>query len=286
MTTRVELEPEQEVDLGRYATALAARWWLAVLGIVAGAIAGYLLAIGGSDVYRAQALVDLGSPQAPGGGVVENPSSLVTHGREVARSESTVRRVARSVGMRPGELRSGLSVQPVTSAGRAAATTLLAITVRGDSRRSVAAAANALAEAVAAEGASPYVDTKIAELKTLISDAERELQSVDRRLDAALRVASARGASATERLIALSIAGTAEQRHATLLEQVSRRKIELALAENIERPSLVDRASAVKTTARSTRNSAVVGATIGLLLGLIAALAWEPVAAAVARRRE
>jgi uncharacterized protein involved in exopolysaccharide biosynthesis len=38
----------------------------------------------------------------------------------------------------------------------------------------------------------------------------------------------------------------------------------------------------VRTTARSRRNDVVVGALLGLLLGIIAALAWEPVAA---RRR-
>jgi uncharacterized protein involved in exopolysaccharide biosynthesis len=38
----------------------------------------------------------------------------------------------------------------------------------------------------------------------------------------------------------------------------------------------------VKTTARSRRNDVVVAAFLGFLLGLLAALAWEPIAA---RRR-
>jgi hypothetical protein len=99
-------------------------------------------------------------------------------------------------------------------------------------------------------------------------------------------VAGDRSASSTERLIAATTAGTSETRRATVGENLFRHQQELALAENIERPRIVDRATGVRTTARSRRNSAVVGATIGLLLGLIAALAWEPVAAAVARRRE
>jgi hypothetical protein len=38
-----------------------------------------------------------------------------------------------------------------------------------------------------------------------------------------------------------------------------------------------------KTTAQSRRNSIVVGAAIGLLLGLAAALLWEPVATRLRR---
>jgi uncharacterized protein involved in exopolysaccharide biosynthesis len=45
---------------------------------------------------------------------------------------------------------------------------------------------------------------------------------------------------------------------------------------------VISRAAASKTTARSHRNSTVVGALIGLILGGIAALLWDPV---VDRRR-
>ncbi len=283
--TRVEFEPEEEVDLSRYASALAARWWLPVLGLVAGAVVGYVLALGGADVYRANALVDLGSPQGPSGGTVVNPGSLVTRGREVARSEGVVRGVAREVGMRPARLRSGLSVQPVSQAGRTAATTLLGITVQGESPRQVQRAANGIANAVV-ERASPYVEAKIEGLRAQIAAVERDLESAQRNVDAAVTASSARGASAIEQLIASNQAVVFEQRRATLQETLFRRRAELALAEFVERPRLVDRATPVKTTARSTRNSAVVGAVIGLLLGIVAALAWAPVAAAAARRRE
>ena len=37
------------------------------------------------------------------------------------------------------------------------------------------------------------------------------------------------------------------------------------------------RAAAVKTTARSRRNSVVVAAFLGVLIGLLAALLWEPI---------
>ena len=51
---------------------------------------------------------------------------------------------------------------------------------------------------------------------------------------------------------------------------------------SVEQSRVVEEAAAVKTTARSSRTSLLVGALIGLLIGAVAALVWEPIAA---RRR-
>ena len=51
----------------------------------------------------------------------------------------------------------------------------------------------------------------------------------------------------------------------------------LIQAQEVERPNVLTRAAAVKTTARSRRNAVVVAGFLGLLIGLLAALLWEPV---------
>ena len=51
----------------------------------------------------------------------------------------------------------------------------------------------------------------------------------------------------------------------------------LIQAQEVERPKVLTRAAAVKTTARSRRNAVVVAGFLGLLIGLLAALLWEPV---------
>ncbi len=56
-------------------------------------------------------------------------------------------------------------------------------------------------------------------------------------------------------------------------------------ATAIEKPSVLTPASAARVTARSRRNSVVVAGLIGLVLGGLAALLWDRVAAVVARRR-
>src|ERR671929_28161 len=87
-----ELEGEDEVDLGRYWSAIAARWWLPLVGLLAGALIGYLVAVGGSQTYRAQAVVSLGTPLAVGGGVLPSVQTNAAAVRQIVSAESTSRR--------------------------------------------------------------------------------------------------------------------------------------------------------------------------------------------------
>jgi hypothetical protein len=56
-------------------------------------------------------------------------------------------------------------------------------------------------------------------------------------------------------------------------------------ATHVEKPSVLTGAHATRVTARSRRNSVVVAALIGLVLGAIVALMWDGVAAGWRRRR-
>src|SRR5919109_793563 len=110
-----DLDAEQEVDLGRYASALATRWWLPLAGLVAGVVAGYLLALGGGDVYRAEALLYLGQPFSPNGGAPVQ--SLATNPRtvgEIVRSESALKQAAAESGIRVARLRGRVSTESIS----------------------------------------------------------------------------------------------------------------------------------------------------------------------------
>jgi len=74
-----------------------------------------------------------------------------------------------------------------------------------------------------------------------------------------------------------------EQRRGTLEQDRLQALGLLAQAEQVELPRVIDRGAAAKTTARSARNSVVVGGLIGLIIGLAAALLWEPIAARTGR---
>ncbi len=90
-TTEPDLDAEREVDIGRYLDALVARWWLPLVGLVVGVALGYLLALGGKEVFRAEATVYVGTPFSPGGsapvqGLATNPNTVA----RIARGQETI----------------------------------------------------------------------------------------------------------------------------------------------------------------------------------------------------
>ena len=84
------------------------------------------------------------------------------------------------------------------------------------------------------------------------------------------------GLSALDKLVLVSSLDNAQARRGQLLGLQSDVLQHLALAENVEKAQVVEPAAAVKTTARSGRNGALVGGLIGLLLGCAAALLADP----------
>ena len=294
---RPELAPdpdaEREVDLRSAWERIAARWWLPVAGVVLGFVLGWILALGGGQVYRAETLVYLGQPFTPnGGGAI--PNSLATNPRlvaEVVRSEAALKEAARASGLRVGELRGNISTAAILATGQArGTTTLFEIGVQGPAPRKVELAAQSLAERVAAT-AGDYVEGKIETLEEQIANDEAELEGINSRFNLATReqAAALRNQSIpiTERLLVVtslnSTLSALEQRRSTIQEDLLAARQLMTLATEVEQAQIVEPASAVKTTARSARNSALVGALLGLLLGAVAALLADPFLARRAR---
>jgi hypothetical protein len=283
-----DLDAEEEVDLGRYWQRVSARWWLPLLGLVAGIALGYLLAQGSSKVYRAEALLYLGQPfslnaNAPVQSLATNPSTV----NRMVRSEAALREAAARSGERVGKLRgkvSTKSVQAARGAVRAGQNPLVEVAVKGDSARATAMAANTLAQHVV-NRLSPLVDDKVEALERRLDGQNDALASIERRTNL-LETAVRRGEGTTliERLFLVSQLDNAEQRRAQLLDEQADTQQLLSLAENVERPQIVEEAVARETTARSVRSSVLVGAALGLILGALAALLWEPVLARTGRR--
>ena len=274
-----DLDAEREVDLGRAAATVAARWWLLLLGLLAGLFVGYALSLGGSKVYRASALVYPGTPLAAGGGQLPNLLGTPTAIRQLVTAEANVRRAASASGLPPGQVRAGTSVQQQAGAAGARTTgsPFVTISVKGPAPRKVRIATNELARIVVRD-LSPFVDQKITTLSTALRADEQALVSVAGTIDTYTRILQRPGLSETDRLVAATTLSTLESRRATLKSDIVNEQQLLAQARSYEKPSIVARAVPRETTARSRRNSLLVGGAIGLLLGLVAALAWDPVA--------
>jgi hypothetical protein len=289
-----ELDGEQEVDLASAWQRLTVRWWLPVGGLLVGAVIGLALALSGGSVWRAETIVYLGQPFAPlGGGQIQ---SLATNPRtvgEIIRSESVLDRVSDETGIPVSKLRSSISTRELLAAGQVRGINpLIEIGVKGDAGpRKIEAAADALAARVV-ENVSVYVADKIELLEQQVAVSESQLQAVEARIQASQRqqdtLIQDQSIPLEQRLLLVanlnSVITTADARRTALQDDLFEARQLLNLAESVESSRVVEPAAAVKTTARSSRTSLLVGALLGLLVGAIAALAVEPFAAR--RRRD
>jgi hypothetical protein len=261
-------EAEQEVDFARYVRLLAIRWWLLAAGLVAGAIIGYLISLGGNQVYSATATVYLGQPTTPtGNGAVitpqTNPSAVAT----AVQSQAVQNTVANECGTSTKMFSKGISTSAIatgapTKSGAAAVNPFVKVNVQSKKGKVAACAANKLA-AAAVKKVGVYPAATIKNLEAQIAVDEADIKSIQ----AAIANSSI---SDTNKLL-LGTFLRSDQ-----LDKTSNSQL-LLLAKNVASPSVYTPAASHKVTARSRRNTVVIAALIGLILGAIAALLWDTV---------
>ena len=197
-----DLDAEREVDLRRHWNALALRWWLPAAGLVGGIVIGFLVSLGGAQVYTAKATIYLGQPLSSGGAQVQsqatNPSTVHT----LVTAESTIDAVARRVGLKRSQLRGHVSTQAVSGAiTRLGQNPLYVIKVTGRFPGKVAAAANGLAKAaVESRALGHYTQVTVKNLEGLVKSEKAALASIDanaKTLQAALQSGGGSGRSSS-----------------------------------------------------------------------------------------
>ena len=285
-TGGVDLDAEREVDLQSAWSRITARWWLPVGGLVLGAILGILVSVGSGDVYRAEALVYLGQPfTSAGGGQLQNLQTNPKTVSEIVRSEAAITRAARAADMRPAQLRGNVTSTAVVQPGQVARnfTPLVEIQVRGPSKVKAEKAVGSMARTVVTQ-VVPYVQQKITLLREQIADDESQLEDIAARISNAnqqMQLALQNDSlSLTEKLLVSTNSNAtinaAEQRRGSVLTELNVARGLLAQAEHVELSRIVQPGVAVRASATSRRNAAVVGALAGLLLGALAAIVADP----------
>ena len=285
--TPADPDAEREVDLRSVWERIAARWWLPVLGVVLGAVVGFGLALGGGKVYEAETLVAMGQPFSPNGGAPVQ--SFLTNARavsEIVRSEAALEQAARAADLRVRALRGNVTSAIVGASGPGARPTgapLVTITVVAAQPGKAERAADRLAQEVIERTSAKYVDTKITAFNDQLESIQEQLNSLVPRIALLEEAVNEPGLAALDKLVLVSSLDNAQTRRGQLLDLQSDVRQQLALAENVEKAQVVEPAAAVKTTARSGRNGALVGALLGLLAGCAAALLADPFLARRAR---
>ncbi len=261
-------EAEQEVDFAKYVRLLAVRWWLLAAGVVAGAVIGYLVSLGGTQVYSATATLYLGQPYSPTGSAPvntpqTNPSAIGT----VIQQQSVDEAVANACHTKVSAFRKGISTQSVATGAsskgsQSQVTPLVKLSVQARKGKVAACAANELARQVV-KRLGVYPAAQIANYEAHIRFDNQDIKTIQ----AAIASSSI---STTDKLI-LETTLRSDQ-----LDKTTNAGL-LLEAKNVELPQLLTGAAARKITARSRRNTVVIAAIIGLILGALAALLWDRV---------
>jgi hypothetical protein len=259
-------EAEQEVDFARYGRMLARRWWLVAIGLVAGAVIGFLTSLGGAKVYDASATVYLGQPYNASGSVAviapqTNPSAV----GQIANAEAVIDKVATQCKTTPETFRKGISIQKIATTSTPTKATaqvnpLVTVTVQAAKGKVAVCAANGLARAAVA-GLGAYPRAKISKYTAQVTYDKGEIK----RLGTAMEDPSI---ATTDKLVLETTLRNDQQdlqTYSGLLNQ----------AIFIELPKLMIPAAARQVTAQSSHNTVVIAALIGLILGLLGALLWD-----------
>jgi capsular polysaccharide biosynthesis protein len=266
-------EAEQEVNIGRYLRLLAGRWWLIVAGLVVGAVIGFAVALGSAQRYQATATLYLGQPYSASGNVQlqaaqTNPSTV----HQVAHSASVIDAVAAGCRTKPGAITGGISTQTVAgNIAKNGQSPLATLSVQALKRKVAACAANGLAREVIVK-TSAFANQKIKNFSAQVASDEKQIRVIDH----ALRSAST---NSTEKLVL-------ELRLGTLQDSRLSTSQLLLQAKQVEAPSIVTGAAPNLITARSRRNTSVVAGIIGAIIGALAALLWDGLAAALPLTRD
>ena len=268
-------EAEQEVDFARYGRMLARRWWLVAVGFVAGAVIGFLVSMGGTKLYSATSTIYLGQPYnqsgaAPVISIQTNPSAV----GQIANAQSVADAVATHCKTTPETFRKGVSVQKVATASTATKSTvqvnpLVTVTVQAAKGKVAVCAANGLARAAVA-GLGAYPRAKIARYTSQVDYDKNEIK----RLGTAIQNPNI---STTDRLLLETTLRNDQQdlqAYSGLLLQ----------ATFVELPKVTVRAAARQVSAQSPRNTVLIAALIGLILGVIGALLWDRIVPRVSAR--
>ncbi len=269
---RFDPEAEQEVDFARYGRMLARRWWLVAVGVIAGAVIGFLVSLGGTKLYSATATIYLGQPYNPGGtSLVLTPATNPSAVGQIANAQAIDEKVAAQCSTSKEKVtvesfRKGISAQKVASSSTSAkglaaqVTPLVTLTVQAAKKTVAVFTANALAQA-AVKAIGTYPEAKIAIYEKRIAIDNQAIQQINAGLANAAVDPTAK--------VNLQINLKSYQSDLNTYEGL------LPLARLVERPNVMIPAAAHQISAQSPRNTVVIAALIGLILGVLGALLWD-----------
>jgi capsular polysaccharide biosynthesis protein len=267
-------EAEREIDLRGLWAGIKRQWWVVVVGVVAGIVVGALWSLAGGSSWEATARLAPGQAFSPSGSPVflylSNPTAI----NSLATSATTVEKAAARAGVSPSQLRGRISTDAVNAEGTTTQrnAVLVLVTVRMNKKKRAEDAANAVAQVLATTTTNRYVRQTIEIYKTRIRNFNQRLTTIRERIDAINKALAEENLSLNERLLLTIQLDQAQATQGQTIDSLTTAQQQRILAEDVSRTTIVQDARATRTSARSRRTSILVGALIGLIGGLIAAI--------------
>jgi uncharacterized protein involved in exopolysaccharide biosynthesis len=275
---------ERDIDLRSWWRAFKSRWWIAAVGLVAGVVVGALYSLSGGSSFTASALIAPGTAFNPSGSTpvltyLTSEAAL----SKLANEEATIVQAAAIAKMNPANLRGHITVNAVNlnAPGSSSSTSstrnavLVELTVRNNKAKRAEDGANALAQVIKAKTTSRYVQQSISAYQTLLSNFKKRQTTLAQKiavLNGILNSSAGKSLAPLDQLVLAQELDTAEGTLGATINSITTTQQQLTLAQQIETTQIIQQAKAVKTTARSRRNSVLFGALIGLLIGAVVAI--------------
>ena len=284
-----DLGGEREINLARWRDAVIARWWFALAGLAAGVLIGGVYSLGGgASTYTASVLLVRGQAFAPGGTTtVLTYLTSINAINQIATSPTSLAAAAAKAGVSVGELRGHVTLSTVNEAtGQISGNVnngqisgninsiLVLLSVQMSRPKRAEDAANALAELVQKSTLSGYVAQSISIFNVRLGNYAARLKTLRLRIQSLNDVLSnSQSLAPLDRLVLVSELDQAEAAQGSTLDSQTLTQQQLILAKDVELTHVIQQATrAEKSTGRSRRNSVLVGALIGLIVGAMVAV--------------
>lgn len=265
---------ERDIDLIALGRGVLRLWWIVVLGLVGGAIVGALWSLSGSARFEATARIAPGQAFSPSGSTaVLTYLTNQTAVNEIATSETTLEQAAAKSGIPTSKLRGNISTAAVIEGGASAGhAVLIDITATLNKKKQAENAANAVARIVQRETTSSYVRQALRFYEKRINSFNQRLTTLQRRIAVLDQTLKEAGLSLNERLLLTIQLDQAQATQGQTIDSLSTAQQQQLLAQTVEQTQIIQGARGKRTQARSRQTSIFVGAIIGVVVGLFAAI--------------
>lgn len=265
----------REITLRDYGRVLWSGRWVILATVAIGVLAALALTFARSTEYTAKATVSMGQATTISGVPVQTPFTNPTTAPQVLDSDEVVEAVAARAGVSASRVRDAAALTaPRVSGATGNLPTILTVTSTDGDRDTAIGIANAYAQeilSVAGRGFQATQDVYERQFAASQADVE-QLTRETRRLRAQLVAASGERAA-----IIQSALMSAEDQLRSARQTAADQEILLSKSGDIEGPRLVGTADSASSSGTAPRRlqSVLLGALIGLFIGVLAVFVWK-----------